>query len=154
MGNSAIIETLQLPIANIETETDLIKRQTWSLGYTIKILCIIDFITVLFYLFYAPLILIKILLIYLGYYGASRYNSLCIIGYIIYQLLSIIGYSILLYYFHTSYQISVSILSIMVNLWITWILYKFIYNLKKLNGNAILDLKSGYRPIIITRTWI
>ena len=115
--------------------------ECYSLRRTVKLLCGINIFFGLLYSIYNPYFIIPALIASFGYYGAEKYNSAIILSYLIYITLDWI-LKLTLYIMATAQDPDSTnttpgwwvliILSTLIDIWISKIVYKFWHSLKKL----------------------
>ena len=145
----------------VETIPELPKLQIcWRYGKTVKVFSIIDSVFCFLFSLYNPMLLFILLFPICGYYGAKHYNVNKCILYILYCIGIALVKIIQIYYVYTnlfssdnkmndtSSQVLLWI-SLLIQIWITWIVIKFTCLLHKLNLNELNTLRIGtYIPVV------
>lgn len=141
---------------------DINLQKTWQYGKTIKCLSIIDlFFIVMNSLIVWPII-ISIIFPICGYYGSKRYEVNRVFIYLFYCFIRAVSIVIQLTYsfknknyyddgdsaninnrLHSDASQCFLIFSLMVQLWITWIVYRFTSSLRSLSHDKLNILKIG-----------
>jgi hypothetical protein len=151
----------------VETMPEEKKLQNcWRYGKTTKLLaCIDSFFCILNAIFDYPIFFLFALMPLCGYYGAKNYDLLKIAIYVFYCLMLSVGRIIQLdnvinsrYNYVQNYSSDhkttiyvINIISIIVQLWITWIVFKFYSLLLRLTSEEKNKLLVGtYIPVVHT----
>ena len=145
----------------IETPPEDKKLQKcWRYGKTVKMFSFIDSIFCFFLGLYNPILFIVMVLPLFGYFGAKKYKFNYSFLYCIYNLGIISLRIIQLYYIYnnlyspnnTMYKkssISLLWISLIIQFWISWIVFKFTYYLHILKYNELNVLRIGtYIPVV------
>jgi len=148
------------------------KMNLWSIKRTVQFLSIIDFFFTLLYVFtpyqryengelkFTTINLIALCLCILpvmGYFGAKRYDKNYLIGYIIYNVISICGNIAEIYIgINDNYAWFTiwTILGIAVDVWIIKILVRFINLIKNAAEYEMISLRDGWTPDQDRVAWI
>ena len=124
--------------------------QCYSLRKTVTILCGIDIFFSLLYSIYNPYFIISTLIACFGFYGAKNYNSCMIFSYFLYITLDWIA-KLVVYSIDVVNQDPTSsnglmwsfvILTTIVNMWISKIVYKYWRCLKEITLLELAELKT------------
>lgn len=149
-------------------------QKTWQYGKTIKCLSIIDLFFIIMNSFIVWPLIISIIFPICGYYGSKRYEVNKIFVYMFYCFIRAVSIVIQLIYsfknisyynddddysdssnvnkrLHSDASQVFLIFSLMVQLWITWVVYRFASNLRKLSHDKLNTLRIGTFIPIETR---
>jgi len=138
---------------NQPTQNVDVKLNIWSIKRTLFIIACIDVVFNLLsgLLTGSPFYLVISLIILVGVYGIKSYKYCLSCFYGIYLLFQIISRFVLMFYIKNSLLIILlSYFIIIFDLWIFWLLKKFLTNLKLLNNTELAELQDGWKPIIYT----
>jgi hypothetical protein len=130
-----------------------VKVNAWSTKRTLLLIACIDFIfNLLASLFTeSPVYFIVSLVILLGIYGLQQYKYCLSTFYGVYLIFQVLVRFILLFYIDTSTLFIIFTYCIIVfDIWIFWLLKKFLGYLKVLSDEELDDLRNGWAPNVFT----
>lgn len=145
-------------------------QKTWQYGKTIKCLSVIDIFFIVMNSFIVWPLIISIIFPICGYYGSRMYEVNKVFVYLFYCFIRAVSIIIQLTYsfkninyyddddstninkrLHSDASQGFLIFSLMVQLWITWIVYRFASSLRSLSHDKLNTLKIGTFIPIETR---
>ena len=127
----------------------------FGLSKTIRFLAVIDAIFTFSYaLYYWPILFAGILPI-CGYIGAKKYKFFLVSLYVIFNILNISARCYTIYYGYNikrTDDIVISSLGLVINVWVLWMIIKFLKIISKLSSLSLNELSNGWKPY--HRVWI
>jgi hypothetical protein len=129
-------------------------KKAFLYSQTIKNILVLNWLLACSYIYVNILFLIPLAFIIMGYIGIYNYNALISFGYIMYQIIIIIGKTLLMIIFPTPIIIALSIILIFVNFYSLYLTLQFVDSLMSLKDDEIKILKSGWKPIVYTSIYL
>lgn len=124
------------------TDTEIV----WTMGRTVKWIAIVDTIFSVIYSIVLWPYLIASFLSLSGWYGAKNFRPNFVTLYIVYQFLTIMCKLFFIYYKATTSSVILSAISILIEIYIIQITYKFNNMLKDLPEDDRKELQEGWQP--------
>lgn len=127
---------------------------TWRLSKTVKFLAVIDIVfCLLYFVTYAPLMILTVLPV-LGYYGAKQYHPMKCYAYMVFVVLNLALRCYAYTLDKTSFGLFFTILSVLVEVWIFRIIWRFTHMIKTLRNDELSQLKiPGWQPLQTSLVW-
>ena len=138
-NQSSNVVYIHNPPVNLDNNLEII----YQLGNTIKLLTLIDLFFSIFMLFSGyKYSIIGGLLILMGYFGATNYNSCLTIGYMLYIIVEIIFRIWIIVTNPDIWIIILYSLFVVIEIWIFRLVYKFYQFVKNLSTEQKIQLKT------------
>jgi len=128
-----------------------IQINTWAIKRTLIVIACIDFFFNLLtsLLTDSSIFFFISIFILIGIYGLQQYKYWISMCYGIYLIFQIISRVVLLYYIKSSIVFAIFTYFIIIfDIWILWLLCKFVKNLKLLDDEQLYELRHGWDPSI------